>query len=56
MSQEKGNNLNIQATKKCLIDTDVTIKKPKKKFVKPEIKRHDSLPEVTTGFFGSVSP
>ncbi len=25
----------------------------KKPFVKPELARHDALPQVTTGFFGS---
>ncbi len=28
----------------------------KKKFVKPTIKRHDALPEVTTGFVGTFNP
>ncbi len=28
----------------------------KKKFVKPTIKRHEALPEVTTGFVGSFVP
>jgi hypothetical protein len=29
---------------------------PKKPFVPPELTRHDSLPAVTTGFFGTFSP
>jgi hypothetical protein len=28
----------------------------KKPFVPPELIRHDSLPAVTTGFFGTFSP
>jgi len=28
----------------------------KKKFVKPTLKRHDALPEVTTGFLGTYNP
>ncbi len=29
---------------------------PKKLFEPPELTRHESLPEVTTGFVGSFSP
>jgi hypothetical protein len=28
----------------------------KKPFVLPELIRHDTLPDVTTGFFGTFSP
>lgn len=29
---------------------------PKKPFVPPALIRHDTLPAVTTGFFGTFSP
>lgn len=37
------------------LNADTNKLSAKKKFVKPELRRHETLPEVTNGFVGSFT-